>query len=118
MKNRLSVRKNAGQKPSAQLSGPQLQQAVRTGSMSRREMLRTLGLSGGAAVLAISGLGTGTAYGAIYNEVFPTSPLVLNPFTDLLPIPTPLEPSECRDYPENEKPCYEQHDCDMEAPHQ
>jgi len=118
MKNRLSVRKNVPPKPSAQLSGPQLQQAVRTGSMSRRDMLRTLGLSGGAAVLAISGLGTGTAYGAIYNEVFPTSPLVLNPFTDLLPIPTPLAPCDPRDYQESEKPCYVVHDSDKEAPHQ
>ena len=92
--------KNVPPKASAQLSGPQLQQAVRAGSMSRRDMLRTLGLSGGAAVLAACGLGTGTAYGAIYNEVFPTSPLVLNPFTDLLPIPTPLAPCDPRDHQE------------------
>ena len=68
MKKRLSVRKQAGQKAAAQRSGPQLPQAVRTGSMSRRDMVCTLGLSGGAAVMAAYGLGSALLMGRFITK--------------------------------------------------
>ncbi|HEY5913636.1 MAG TPA: hypothetical protein VJA21_23865, partial [Verrucomicrobiae bacterium] len=70
---------------------------------SRRQMLKTLGLCGGAAIVgpgllhgprAVAGLlppNTGIGVG---GEPFPTSPLILNPFTDELPIPKALAPSD------------------------
>ena len=82
-----------------------------TGGVSRRTLLR-LGAAGGAgaALVAAQGLGvpflaqrglltadgvfaaTSAALGdaLFYIEAFPTSPLILNPFTDPLPIPQAL----------------------------
>ena len=62
---------------------------------TRRDMLK---LSAGAGVAAFAGSGLGIARvfgatsGALYIEAFPTSPLILNPFNDLLTIPTALAP--------------------------
>jgi FtsP/CotA-like multicopper oxidase with cupredoxin domain len=65
-------------------------------SMSRREMLRRLGLSGGV-LLGWKAFCYQRALGQIqplpvYIEKYPTSPLVLEPFTDALPIPSPCAP--------------------------
>src|SRR3954466_917414 len=66
--------------------------------LTRREMLR---LSvGGAGVFALtasglavsSGLAQGGGGGSLYIEAFPTSPLILSPFNDPLPIPKALAP--------------------------
>ena len=70
--------------------------------MSRRHMLRALGLSGGALLswgafrpkmafgqVAVEPIG---AAGGLYIEAFPTSPLIVSPFTAPLPIPAPLKP--------------------------
>src|SRR4051794_26011558 len=87
--------------------------------LSRRTMLR-LGAVGatGAALTAARGLGgpflaqkgllsadgafaaTSTAIGDIllYTEAFPTSPLILDPFTDALPIPKALAPVPKSEY--------------------
>src|SRR4051812_26349395 len=67
--------------------------------LSRRDMLK-LSL-GGAGMFALSasglaiprGFAGGAAGGSIYLEAFPTSPLILRPFNDPLPIPTALRPT-------------------------
>jgi len=65
--------------------------------MNRREMLRVLGLSSGA-LLGLGALaprlarGQAAVGGPLYIEVFPTSPFIVNPWTDPLPIPAPLKP--------------------------
>jgi FtsP/CotA-like multicopper oxidase with cupredoxin domain len=82
------------------------------GGMSRRAILR-IGAMGAAGVALYSGqafaqpylarkglLSANGAFGAaaegladqIYIEAFPTSPLILSPFTDVLPIPKALSP--------------------------
>src|SRR3954454_14618423 len=93
--------------------------------LSRRTMLR-LGAVGatGAALTAAGGLGgpflapkgllsadgafaaTSTAIGDIllYTEAFPTSPLILDPFTDALPIPKALAPVPKSEYSNWAKP--------------
>ena len=98
---------------------PELQKAIRSGGLSRREMLRTLGLCTGAAVVASYGFGS-RAFAGVYDEVYPTSPLILEPFTDLLPIPVPLEPCDPNDHPYEYpiKPSYECVDSDDAYPHQ
>ncbi len=69
--------------------------------LNRRELLKLGLLSGGAALVGSKGLRPGPAFGAqCYQEVFPTSPLILSPFTDPLPIPpvyAPSDPSTWRD---------------------
>ncbi|NUS57514.1 MAG: multicopper oxidase domain-containing protein [Streptomycetaceae bacterium] len=66
--------------------------------MTRRDMLR---LSiGGAGMFALtasglavsSGLGSEESSGSIFIEAFPTSPLILSPFNDPLPIPKAAAP--------------------------
>lgn len=66
---------------------------------SRRELLKLSLMAGGASLIGSRALrpppalaSCGSTQGVI--EAFPTSPLILNPFTDLLPIPTPLAPSD------------------------
>jgi len=62
---------------------------------TRRNMLK---LSAGAGVAAFAGSGLeiarvfGASSGNVFIEAFPTSPLILNPFNDLLTIPTALPP--------------------------
>lgn len=77
----------------------------------RRRTLLQLGatsaaIAAGAAVVpdrvrrslvALDGVSTSST-DAIYKEVFPTSPLVLSPFTDELPIPRALAPTPYSDY--------------------
>jgi FtsP/CotA-like multicopper oxidase with cupredoxin domain len=61
--------------------------------LTRRDMLKLS--AGGAGMFALtasglavsSGLGAGTSSGSLYIEAFPTSPLILNPFSDPLTIP-------------------------------
>jgi len=66
--------------------------------LDRREMFKLSGgiLLGSAAAFrastAESQVVTTACSGGDVIEVFPTSPLILNPFTDPLPIPTPLKP--------------------------
>jgi len=67
--------------------------------LTRREVIKAGVICGGAAVVGSSLLGSGImnpkeADAAIYTEVYPTSPFILNPFTDPLPIPAPLAPSD------------------------
>jgi FtsP/CotA-like multicopper oxidase with cupredoxin domain len=64
--------------------------------MSRRQMLRTLGLSG-AVLAGWSALRPGRASAQqapteLYIEKYPISPLILEPFSEPLPIPSPYRP--------------------------
>src|SRR4051794_41602588 len=63
---------------------------------TRRDMLK---VSAGAGVVAFAGSGLeisrvfgASTSGGVYIEAFPTSPLVLSPFYDLLKIPRALAP--------------------------
>src|SRR3954468_464756 len=71
--------------------------------VTRRDMLKLS--AGGAGVFALSasgfavprGFGSGGGGGgSLYLEAFPTSPLILSPFTDELPIPKAMRPAEER----------------------
>src|SRR3954452_16749096 len=89
------------------------------GGVSRREILRWGAIAGlGAGVAAVQGVGvpmlhqkgllspdgafgaTSTALGDLlfYTEVFPISPLILNPFSDELPIPAAAKPIAASEY--------------------
>jgi FtsP/CotA-like multicopper oxidase with cupredoxin domain len=89
------------------------------GGVSRRAILRWGAITGlGAGVAAVQGVGvpklhqrgllspdgafgaTSTALGDLlfYTEVFPTSPLILNPFSDELPIPPAAKPVPASEY--------------------
>src|SRR5436309_4316369 len=59
--------------------------------LSRRDLVRLTALGLGSIALPLARLGA-TIADSIYIEVFPTSPLVLNPFSDPLPIPKALAP--------------------------
>src|SRR6185437_2580473 len=70
--------------------------------LTRRDMLK-LGAGGagmfvlGAGGLAVPrgfGSGGGGGGGSLYIEAFPTSPLILNPFSDPLNIPSALRPTD------------------------
>ena len=89
------------------------EESANTGGVSRRTLLR-LGAAGGAGAALVAAQGwagpllaqkgllspdgafaaTSTALGDLmfYIEAFPTSPLILTPFTDPLPIPKALAP--------------------------
>jgi FtsP/CotA-like multicopper oxidase with cupredoxin domain len=66
--------------------------------LTRRDMLRLT--AGGAGMFVLtssglavsSGLGSSSGGGALYIEAFPTSPLILSPFNEALPIPTAMPP--------------------------
>jgi FtsP/CotA-like multicopper oxidase with cupredoxin domain len=64
--------------------------------LNRRDMLKLTMAGAGAFALTSSGLavtsGLGADGGSLYIEAFPTSPLVLNPFNEPLPIPTAAVP--------------------------
>jgi FtsP/CotA-like multicopper oxidase with cupredoxin domain len=65
--------------------------------LTRRDMLRLSAGGAGMFVLTASGLAVSSGLGAsgsgnIYIEAFPTSPLILSPFNDPLPIPKALAP--------------------------
>ena len=69
-----------------------------TTRLSRRDLLK-LG-AGGFGMVALTasglvvprGLASGSGGGSVYLEAFPTSPLILKPFSDPLPVPTALAP--------------------------
>lgn len=73
------------QHPSAELASDR-KTLIRT-ALTRRDMLKALGLSTTAFLLP-----SFKAEAAVYIEEFPTSPLILKPFVDPLPIPSPLAP--------------------------
>src|SRR3954453_1768764 len=63
--------------------------------LTRRDMLRLSAGGAGMFALTASGLAISSGRGAsgnLYIEAFPTSPLILTPFTDYLPIPKALAP--------------------------
>src|SRR3954447_15703549 len=64
--------------------------------LTRRDMLRLTAGGAGMFVLTASGLAvsssSGSGGGNIYIEAFPTSPLILSPFNEALPIPTAAAP--------------------------
>jgi FtsP/CotA-like multicopper oxidase with cupredoxin domain len=63
--------------------------------LSRRDMLKLSAGGAGMFALTASGLAVPRGFGAggnLYIEAFPTSPLILSPFNDPLPIPTALAP--------------------------
>jgi FtsP/CotA-like multicopper oxidase with cupredoxin domain len=68
--------------------------------LSRRDMLKLS--AGGAGMFALTasgfavprGFGSGGGGGSLYLEAFPTSPLILTPFMDELPIPQALRPAD------------------------
>src|SRR5215212_10205808 len=64
--------------------------------LTRRDMLRVSGTAGllalGAVNLAGVPRGFGASSRALALEVFPTSPLILRPFDDPLPVPSALAP--------------------------
>src|SRR4051812_46391140 len=68
--------------------------------LTRRDMLKLSGAGAGAFALTSSGFAVprgiagGTGGGSLYLEAFPTSPLILSPFTDELPIPQALRPAD------------------------
>jgi len=61
------------------------------GGLSRRDLVRLTALGLGSIALPLARLAP-TVADSIYIEVFPTSPLVINPFSDPLPIPGALAP--------------------------
>ena len=71
--------------------------------LSRRDMLKlsaggagmfAIGAGGFAVPGGIAKGGGGGGGGSLYIEAFPTSPLILNPFNDLLNIPTAMPASD------------------------
>src|SRR6266498_4467946 len=64
--------------------------------LNRRELLKLGLLSGGAALIGSRALRPTPAFALcdVGDEPFPTSPLILNPFKDLLPIPPVYAPSD------------------------
>src|SRR4051794_17540851 len=64
--------------------------------LTRRDMLKLSAGGAGMFGLTASGLavprGVGAGGGALYIEAFPTSPLILKPFDESLPVPKALAP--------------------------
>src|SRR4051812_17647870 len=67
--------------------------------LTRRDMLKLSSAGAGVFALTASGFavprgfaGGGGGGGSLYLEAFPTSPLILNPFTDELVIPQAMRP--------------------------
>jgi len=68
-------------------------------SVNRRAWLKTLGISG-SAMFSLGALrmekaeakGSDGVSGPVYIEKYPTSPLIMEPFKDPLPVPAPLPP--------------------------
>jgi FtsP/CotA-like multicopper oxidase with cupredoxin domain len=69
---------------------------LRAGRLTRRDLLRVTAGGAGMFALTASGLTVPTVLGAgrnrLYIEAFPTSPLILRPFDEPLPIPRALAP--------------------------
>ena len=94
-------------------SGAMPEQSADAGGLPRRTVLR-LGAIGGAGVALAAAQGVGAPFlaqrgllsadgafaatsmaladGGLFIEKFPTSPLILSPFTDPLPVPKALRP--------------------------
>jgi FtsP/CotA-like multicopper oxidase with cupredoxin domain len=105
--------RNSGPEPVQGAGGMTSEEFTKAGGVSRRTLLR-LGAVGGAGVALVTAQGFGgpflrergllsadgafaaasTALGdqIFYIEAFPTSPLILTPFKDLLPVPKALRP--------------------------
>ena len=65
--------------------------------LNRRELLKLGLLSGGAALVGSRALRPTPAFACdVGNEPYPTSPFILSPFTDPLPIPKAYRPSDPR----------------------
>jgi FtsP/CotA-like multicopper oxidase with cupredoxin domain len=67
--------------------------------LSRRDMLKLSGAGAGLFALTASGFAVprgfaGGGGGSVYIEAFPTSPLILAPFTDPLVIPQAMRPAD------------------------
>jgi len=62
--------------------------------LTRRDLFKLGALSGGAALLATSGAPPAFADGGGGGEAYPTSPMILSPFTDDLNVHVPLQPSD------------------------
>ncbi len=69
--------------------------------LTRRDMLKLSSAGAGVFALTASGFAVprgfgsgGGGGGSLYIEAFPTSPLILNPFTDELPIPEAMRPAD------------------------
>jgi len=66
--------------------------------LTRRDMLRLTAGGAGMFMLTASGLAVSSGVGAsagggsLYIEAFPTSPLILRPFNEALPVPTAMAP--------------------------
>jgi FtsP/CotA-like multicopper oxidase with cupredoxin domain len=93
--------------------------------LNRRELLKlSSGILVGSAAARVQpspayaqaqGVVTTACAGGDVIEVFPTSPLILNPFTDSLPVPTPLAPvpdAEVHTWQYPPGPGVGQQDCD------
>ena len=72
--------------------------------LTRRDMVKLSAGGAGVFALTASGFavprgiaGGGGGGGSLYIEAFPTSPLIMNPFSDPLPIPKALKPSDLKD---------------------
>jgi FtsP/CotA-like multicopper oxidase with cupredoxin domain len=69
-------------------------------ALTRRDMLKLSAGGAGAVALTASGLAVPRGFGAssnsnkLYIEAFPTSPLILNPFSEFLKVPTALRPAD------------------------
>jgi FtsP/CotA-like multicopper oxidase with cupredoxin domain len=67
-------------------------------TLTRRDMLRLTAGGAGMFMLTASGLAVASGVGAsdggggLYIEAFPTSPLILSPFNEPLPVPTAMAP--------------------------
>ena len=60
--------------------------------MNRREVLRMLGVAG-SGLLGLGAFHPSLTFGKdLYDEKYPTSPLILDPFNDELPVPSPYSP--------------------------
>lgn len=63
--------------------------------LTRRDMLKLSAGGAGMFALTASGLAVPRGFGkggSLYIEAFPTSPLILSPFNDALPVPRALAP--------------------------
>src|SRR4051795_6430521 len=85
---------------SCQIEGEKKMERLDKISLTRRDMLKLSGAGAGVFALTASGFavprgfgsGGGGGGGSLYLEAFPTSPLILNPFTDELVIPEAMRP--------------------------
>src|SRR3954468_23228853 len=89
---------------SCQIEGEKKMERLDKISLTRTDMLKLSGAGAGVFALTASGFavprgfagGGGGGGGSLYLEAFPTSPLILNPFSEdnKLPIPMALKPAE------------------------